>query len=119
MRSASGLAQRDDRFREHVWFVRTASAVDVELIDRLAAARQMASARRESHRLHSLRAIDSQAMRDRGRIEDPSRDTAEGGANVRAAVGGKKEDDAAPTARPADFSGPRTGVGRRFDRGIN
>src|SRR5436309_2225440 len=113
MRSASGLDQRDDRFGEHVRFVGTASAVDVELIDRLAAARQMTSARGESHRLHSVRAVDGEAVRDRGRLQDSSRDSAERRANVRAAVGWEKEDYAATTARPADFSGPRTGVGRR------
>src|SRR2546428_8672362 len=54
-----------------------------------------------------------------GRWGVPPRHSAEGSANVRAAVGWEKEDDAAATARPAHFSGPRAGVGRRFDRGIN
>src|SRR5438067_8695147 len=115
MRAASWFRQRHDRLGEHERFVWTAAAVHIELIDRLAAARHVTSTRREPHRLHRLGAIDSQAVRDRRGLENATCDFGERVTHVGAAVGWEKKDDAAASARSANFSAPRAGFRRGLD----
>src|SRR6184192_4119194 len=98
MRSAPRLRQRHDGLGEDERFVRSSSAVNVELIDRLASPRHVTSARSESHRLHRFCAIDCETVCHRSGFENASRHCAERLAYISAAVGWDQKDDAAATA---------------------